>query len=407
MTVAMVIVGAGQAGLQLAESLRTEGWEGPIRLIGSEPHAPYHRPPLSKAWLLGEAVEGQIAIRGPEFLARKGIELETAATVVAVDRATKSVTLSDGRVVAYAGLAFTTGAAARRLSVPGGDLAGVLTLRDLDDASRLHGRLVPGARLVVIGAGFIGLEVAAAATKREVEVTVIEAAPRPMARVVSQVVSDFYADLHAANGVTLVCGTAVSALLGDDLGHVRAVVTSAGDFSADLVVVGVGAVPRDDLARAIGLDCDRGIVVDASSRTSDPTIVAAGDCTARRAPDGSLHRLESVQNAVEQAKSAAAALMGKDRPFTATPWFWSDQYGVKFQMAGSTTAADHSLVHGAPSDGAFTVYHWRAGRLVAVETVARPQDHMAARKCLDRALSPSPEEVAQEGFDLAGWVKGR
>lgn len=407
MSAPMVILGAGQAGLQLAEALRAEGWEGPIRLIGAEPHAPYHRPPLSKAWLLGEAVEGQIAIRGPEFLTRKGIELETGATVTAVDRAAKTVTLSDGRVFAYAGLAFTTGAAARRLPVPGGDLAGVLTLRDLDDASRLHGRLVPGARLVVIGAGFIGLEVAAAATKREVEVTVIEAAPRPMARVVSKSVSDFYADLHAANGVRLVCDTAVSALLGDDLGHVRAVVTSAGEIPADLVVVGVGAVPRDDLARACGLVCDRGIVVDACSRTSDPAIVAAGDCTVRRAPDGTLHRLESVQNAVEQAKSAAAALMGKDRPFTAAPWFWSDQYGVKFQMVGSTEGADRHIVHGTPSDGALTVWHWRAERLVAVETIARPQDHMAARKCLDRSLSPTPKEVAEEGFDLAGWVKAR
>lgn len=407
MTAPMVIVGAGQAGLQLAESLRAEGWEGPIRLIGSEPHAPYHRPPLSKAWLLGEAVEGQIAIRGPEFYARKGIDLETAATVAGVDRAAKTVTLSDGRIAHYAGLALTTGASARRLPVPGGDLAGVLSLRDLDDASRLHGRLVPGARLVVIGAGFIGLEVAAAARKREVEVTVIEAAPRPMARVVSEAVSAFYAGLHARNGVNLVCDTAVSALVGDDLGHVRAVVTSAGEFPADLVVVGVGAVPRDDLARACGLDCERGIVVDLCSRTSDPSIVAAGDCTVRRGEGGALHRLESVQNAVEQAKSAAAALMGRDRPFTATPWFWSDQYGVKFQMAGSTEAVDRSLVHGTPSDGAFTVYHWHAASLVTVETVARPQDHMAARKCLDRALSPTPEEVAEEGFDLAGWVKER
>lgn len=405
MTQPMVIVGAGQAGLQLAESLRAEGWQGPIRLIGTEAHAPYHRPPLSKAWLLGEVVEGQITIRGPEFYARKGLELETAATVTSIDRDAKTITLSDGRQIPYAGLALTTGAAARRLPVPGSDLAGVLTLRDLDDASRLHGRLVPGARLVVIGAGFIGLEVAAAATKRGVEVTVIEASSRPMARVVSEPVSAFYSSLHVRHGVRLVLEAGVVSLEGDALGQVRSVNTSAGAFAADLVLTGVGAAPRDDLARLAGLACDRGILVDACSRTSDPAIVAAGDCTVRRSPDGSTIRLESVQNAVEQAKSAAAALMGKERPFTATPWFWSDQYGVKLQMVGTTAGSDVHVVRGDPTEGGFAVYHWHAGRLSGVETIDRPQEHMAARKLLDRGLSPYPDEVAAPTYDPSSLVK--
>lgn len=402
----MVIVGAGQAGLQLAESLRAEGWQGPIRLIGAETHAPYHRPPLSKAWLLGEAVEAQITIRGPEFFARKGLELETGARVVAIDRAARTITFADGRVEVWAGLALTTGAAARRLSMPGAELAGVLTLRDLDDASRLHGRLVPGARLVVIGAGFIGLEVAAAAVKREVEVTVIEAANRPMARVVSEPISAFYTDLHARNGVRIVTDAAVTGLTGDAMGHVRSVATSAGEFPADLVLVGVGAVARDDLAAAAGLACDRGIVVDACARTSDPAIVAAGDCTVRRRADGSLVRLESVQNAVEQAKSAAAALMGRDRPFEATPWFWSDQYGVKLQMVGTSAGHDHMRLRGDPGEGRFSIFYWRDGRLIGVDSVDRAQDHLAARKILDRGLDLAPEAVADPAVDLGAFARG-
>lgn len=406
MTRAMVIVGAGQAGLQLAESLRAEGWQGPIRLYGDELHPPYHRPPLSKAWLLGEAVEGQIGIRGPEFLARKEIDLVTGVAVVAVDPDARTITLSDGRVEPFEGLGLTTGAAARSLPVPGGGLAGVMTLRTLDDAHRLHARLIPGARLVVIGAGFVGLEVAASAKKRGLDVTVVEAAARPMIRAVSPPVSAFYVDLHARHGVRLLLDTAVTALLDDGAGHVRAVATSAGEIPADLVVVGVGAVPRDELARAAGLACDRGVVVDACSRTSRAGIVAAGDCAARRIDDGATLRLESVQNAVEQARSAAVALLGGERPFVAAPWFWSDQHGVRLQMVGSSTDATTRLVRGDPTEGRFSVFHWKDDRLVGVESVDRPQDHMAARRLLDAGRSPSPQEVADPTFDLAAAARG-
>jgi 3-phenylpropionate/trans-cinnamate dioxygenase ferredoxin reductase subunit len=226
-----------------------------------------------------------------------------------------------------------------------------------------------------------------------------------MARVVSPPISDFYTDLHARHGVRLLLDTAVTALVDDGAGNVRAVVTSRGEIPADLVVVGIGAIPRDGLARSAGLDCDRGIVVDACSRTSLAAIVAAGDCTARRLADGTLLRLESVQNAVEQARSAASALLGRDRPFATTPWFWSDQYGVKLQMVGATAGAETSLVRGDPAEGRFSVFHWKGDRLVGVESVDRAPDHMASRRLLDAGRSPSPAEIADPAFDLAAAAR--
>jgi 3-phenylpropionate/trans-cinnamate dioxygenase ferredoxin reductase subunit len=225
-----------------------------------------------------------------------------------------------------------------------------------------------------------------------------------MARAVSEPISAWYADLHARHGVRVLLETGVTGFLGE-AGRVTAVATSTGPIAADLVVVGVGVIPNDEIARAAGLDCDRGVVVDDCSATSDPAIVALGDCTARRMPDGTLRRLESVQNAVEQAKSGAARLMGKDRPFTATPWFWSDQYDVKLQMAGLSAGHDRSVVRGSLDDAAFSIFYWRDGRLVACDSINRPQDHMAARKLLDKGVSPSPEEIADPAFDLPAFVR--
>lgn len=401
----MVIVGAGQAGLQIAESLRSEGWEGPIRLLGDEPHPPYHRPPLSKAWLLGEAIEAQVGIRGPEFLERKGIELVTARKVAAIDPAARSLTFGDGETLRWAGLALTTGARPRALPVPGADLDGVMALRSLDDATALAARLAPGVRVVVIGAGFIGLEVAAAAVKRGCEVTVVEAQARIMARAVPPAISAFHTALHAHHGVRILLETGVTAILGEG-GRVRAVATGAGALPADVVVVGIGVVAADELARAAGIVCERGIVVDASSRTSAPGVVAAGDCTVRRLDDGTSQRLESVQNAVEQAKSAAAALMGKDRPFTATPWFWSDQYDVKLQMAGLSAGATATVTRGDPASGRFSLWHFAGDRLIAVDTVNLAQEHMAARRILDRGAALSPDDVAAAAFDPMAAARG-
>lgn len=400
----MVIVGAGQGGLQLAESLRAEGWTGPIRLLGEEATPPYHRPPLSKAVLAGEQSADHLVIRGLDFFAKKEISLETGVRVAAIDRAAREVVLADGGRIAYAGLGLATGGRARELPVPGADLDGVMVLRTLADAEALKTRLAGARSLVVVGGGFIGLEVAASARKAGLEATVIEAVPRLMARAVSETVSAWYAELHRSHGVRILCSTGVTGFTGE-AGRVTAVETSAGPIAADIVVVGVGVVPEDGLARAAGLDCDRGILVDDCSRTSDPAIVALGDCTARRLADGSLRRLESVQNAVEQAKSAAAALMGKERPFTATPWFWSDQYDVKLQMAGLSGGHDRGVVRGSVEEGKFSVFYWREGRFVAVDSINRPQDHMIARKLLDKGVDLDPDRIADPAFDLAAFAR--
>ncbi|HYD68912.1 NAD(P)/FAD-dependent oxidoreductase [Azospirillum sp.] len=400
----MVVIGAGQAGLQVAESLRAEGYVGPVTLIGEEPHAPYHRPPLSKAMLCGEAGEDQLTIRGPEALERKGIALVTGARVEAVDRVAQRVSLADGRVLAYRGLAFATGSRARPLPVPGAELEGVLALRTLIDARRIAAALEGAERVVVIGGGFIGLEVAAAARKRGRAVTVLEAADRLLARVAAPPVSAFVADLHAEHGVALELEAAVTAVEGAG-GRVSGVRTADGRLHpADLVVAGIGILPNTELAEACGLACDRGIVVDACARTSDPLVVAAGDCTARRAGDGLL-RLESVQNAVEQGKSAASALLGKERPFTAAPWFWSDQYDVKLQMVGLSAGHDHVVVRGSVAERRFSVFYFRDGALVAIDSVNRAPDHMLGRKLLDKAVAVTPEQAADEEFALATLVR--
>jgi 3-phenylpropionate/trans-cinnamate dioxygenase ferredoxin reductase subunit len=384
----IVIIGAGQAGLQTAESLRSEGYVGEVLMIGDEPRPPYQRPPLSKAYLLGEFSEAQLTIRAPEALARKNITLMSGVSVTAIDRAAKQVRLSDGRVIDYAGLCLATGSRPRPLPVPGAELANVLPLRTLADTQAIAALLPQVQRVVVIGGGFIGLEFAAVARKLGKEVVVLEGADRLMPRAVTPMLSEFYRDLHVAHGVRIELVAAVSAIDGA-AGKVAAVRSADGrEFPADLVVVGIGIIPNTELAQQAGLECDRGIVVDACSRTSDPAIVAAGDCTARRLPDGSLLRLESVQNAIEQGKSAAAALLGKERPFTAAPWFWSDQYDVKLQMVGLAAGHDRTELRGEPATHKFSAFHYRGETLLAVDSINRPEDHMPARKLLDRGGTP-------------------
>lgn len=398
---AIVIIGAGQAGLQSAESLRSEGYAGPLLMIGDEARGPYHRPPLSKAYLLGEFSEAQLAIRAPEALSRKNIELLTGVTVTAIDRQAKEVTLSDGRRLAYEGLCLATGSRPRPLPVPGADLANVFPLRTLADTQAIAASMPAVQRVVVIGGGFIGLEFAAVARKFGKDVTVLEGADRLMPRAVTPMLSEYFRQLHIGHGVTIELGAAVSDLAGKG-GRVTAVRTADGrEFPADLVLVGIGILPNEELARSAGLECERGIVVDACSRTSDPAIVAAGDCTARRLPDGGLLRLESVQNAVEQGKSAAAALLGTERPFTASPWFWSDQYDIKLQMVGLSAGPDQTVLRGEPATNRFSAFHFRAGKLIAVDSINRPEDHMPARKLLDQNIAITPEQAADLNFSLA------
>lgn len=405
----IVIVGAGQAGVQTAEALRSSGFTGEITLLGDEPHGPYHRPPLSKAWLAGEIDAAQLVMRAPELLAKKGITLRTGVKVSAIDRSARSVRLADGSVLPYSGLVLATGATPRRLPITGADAAGVLALRTRDDASAIAEHFKHCAEkqlpVVVIGGGFIGLEVAATARKKGLAVTVLEAAPRLLGRVLAPMLCDWYAQLHRDHGVALRLDARIEAIEVDASGHASAVRLVDGQrLPAGLVVVGVGVDANDGLARDAGLACERGIVVDDCGRTSDPHIVAAGDCSARRLADGTLLRLESVQNATEQGKSAAAALLGQERPFTATPWFWSDQYDKKLQMAGLSTGADAWVLRGTLDAPSFSVCHYRQGRLIAMDSVNAPKDHLAARKLIDAGVSPTPDQAADPGFNLAGLL---
>jgi 3-phenylpropionate/trans-cinnamate dioxygenase ferredoxin reductase subunit len=408
MTEHILIVGAGQAGVMTAESLRSGGYTGAITLLGDEAHGPYHRPPLSKAWLAGDMADAQLVMRAPDLLAKKDIALRTDCRVVAIDCTAQVLRLASGEQLPYSGLVLATGATPRTLPLPGADAPNVLPLRSRDDAGRIAAQLARCAEqalpVVVIGGGFIGLEVAATARKKGLAVTVLEAAPRLLGRVLAPALSNWYAALHRGHGVELVLDARIASI---EVAGGLAVAVHLADgqrLPCGLVVLGVGVSANDTLAREAGLACDRGIVVDACTRTADPRIVAAGDCTARQWADGTLLRLESVQNATEQAKSAAAALLGQDRPFTATPWFWSDQYDKKLQMAGLSAGADAGVLRGDMAAGPFSIYHFKAGRLVAADSVNSAKDHLLARKLLDAGVSPTPEQAGDTGFDLNSLV---
>jgi len=400
----MIIIGAGLAGLTVAETLRAEGYEGGITLIGDEPHPPYQRPPLSKGFLLGETREAQLMMRPAEIMAKKNIDLRVGAGATAIDRGAKRIALADGSTLAYDGLALCTGSRLRPLPLAGADWQGVCGLRSLDDAKAVAAALETAQNVVIVGGGFIGLEVAAVARKKGKKVTVLEAADRLMARVVAPLISQFYLDLHTRHGAEVVLNAMVSELAGHD-GRIAGVRTRDGrEFPADLVLVGIGVIPNAELAQAAGLEVNGGIVVDACGRTSDPAIVAAGDCAVRRQDDGSLRRLESVQNALEQGKSAAAALLGRERPFNAAPWFWSDQYDVKLQMLGLTAGFDQVVTRGDATSQKFSAYYYRAGRLIAIDSLNQPADHMNGRKLFDKGISPTPGQAADPAFDLASLL---
>ncbi len=396
----IVIIGAGQGGLQLAESLRKEKYQGDILLIGDEAYAPYTRPPLSKALLLGEMTVEQLELRNPNALQKKRIELHLNTRVTAIDRAARELRFLNGEVQSYSKLALATGSRARELPIDGMQLKGVYCLRSLDDVLAIQKQLDSVRHLTVIGGGFIGLEMAAVARKLGKDVAVLEVGERLMARVVAPPVSDYFLQLHRQKGVEVRLNTKAEALTGED-GRVSAVVLQDGEvLDTDLVVLGVGIVPNTELADEAGLVCDNGIIVDHCGRTSDPDIVACGDCTATRTDRG-LRRLESVQNAVEQAKAAAAALLGFDKPFRAAPWFWSDQYHIKLQMVGVSAGYDEMVMRGAVEDASFSFCYFKEGRLIAIDSVNAPSDHMAGRKLVSNPqVYISPEQASDRNFDL-------
>jgi 3-phenylpropionate/trans-cinnamate dioxygenase ferredoxin reductase subunit len=392
----VLIVGANQAGVQLAVTLRELGYEDPVTLVGAESRPPYQRPPLSKAFLLGKAGEASLAFRTAAFYADHGIDLICGERVVGVSLPTGdsvgAATTDTGRTLGFDRLALAVGARPRRLGIPGAELEGVRYLRGVDDSVRLRTDLGPAARVVVVGGGNIGLEVAAVARTLGKEVTVVEAAERLIARSVAPVVSAFYREAHERRGVSVRLAAAVVALTGRS-GRVTGVELSDGTvLPADLVLVGVGAVPRTELAEAMGLHCKGGIIVDRFARTSNPAVVAAGDCTVlphQLTGEGRI-RLESVQNAVSQAKVAAATVAGRPAAYSEVPWFWSDQYELKLQIAGLAAGYDEYVLRGDPAEERFSVLYYRGDRLVAVDAVNSAADYLTVRKALATGAAIRP-----------------
>ena len=397
----IAVIGAGQAAAQLIQSLRGLGFAGQIRLFGEEPHLPYHRPPLSKEFLAGEMAAEELPILQPDFYEKAEVDLHIGTRVEAIERDSKSLRLAGGESVGYDKLALTTGARVRTLGAPGEDLPGIHTLRSIADVEAIRAGFADGRRLAVVGGGYIGLEVAAAAVKAGLEVTVLELADRVMNRVVCPEVSAFYRAEHEAKGVRLMTGTGVIAFEAGEAGSVRVVCDPGGPVEADLAVVGVGILPETALAEAAGLAVENGILVDATARTSDPDIVAAGDCTSHvnEALDRRV-RLESVQNAVAQARVAAATLCGQETAYNEVPWFWSNQYDLKLQIVGLSQGYDQTIIRGAPEERAFAAYYLKGGVLIAADAVNSPRDFMMARKLVAAKAQVDPERLADPSVPL-------
>ncbi len=377
----ILIIGAGHAGGVVAANLRQAGTDAPITIIGDEPYPPYQRPPLSKVWLKGDVAFSAVGLRPETYYAQRDISLRLDASVVALDRVTRTVTLASGGTLPYSTLILATGARARRLGLAGEDLPGVHALRTIADADRVKAGLILGQRLVVIGGGYVGLEVAASARLKGMDVVVIEREARLLARVASPPISAFMQQYHERKGVRIRLETGVNGFDARD-GRVAGVQLSDGTREpADMVLVGVGAVPNTELAVAAGLACNNGIVVDLDARTGDPSIFAIGDCTERPLPHyGCRTRLESVASALEQAKQATAAICGTKAPVPEVPWFWSDQYDLKLQIAGLPIGAMRMDLRGDAAQGKFAVAHFdERDRLCAVEAVNLPAEYMAGR----------------------------
>lgn len=390
----VVIIGGGQAAAQACASLRQYGFAGKITLIGEEAALPYQRPPLSKAYMKGELAEERLYFKPESWYQDQKIETILSTRVTRIDRSARQVELAHGGHVPYDALIIATGSRPRALPVEGADLKGVFDLRDLADVERIRPRMMAGQRLVIVGAGYIGLEAAAVARQMGLEVTVLEMEPRVLARVTSPVMSAFFEAEHTRQGVEIRTGARLASLKGESGKVTTAVLSDGSELPADTVLIGIGILPNVELAKEAGLACSNGILTDRDARTNDPRIFAAGDCAARPLIHyGRKGRLESVHNAIEQGKLAAAAIMGKPRPPEDCPWFWSDQYDLKLQIAGLSTDYDEAVVRGDPDTRKFAVFYLQNGKLIAVDAINSPPEFLASKKLIMTGARLAPETL--------------
>jgi len=412
LSMSILIIGAGHAGAAAAIELRRAGYGEPITIIGDEHVIPYQRPPLSKGWLKGDTDHASLVLRPAEWYMKNNVALVLGNKAVWIDRETRSVALSDNTVLCYSRLIIATGARARQLNLPGAHLEGVLTLRNTDDADRLKKRLSPGARIAIIGGGYVGLETAASGREIGAQVTVIERESRVLARVACSTLSEFFTRLHRLHGVSLELGADLVRFVGGD--HVKGVELAPGRvIDCDAAIVGVGALPNDELAHRCGLLCADGVIVDESARTSDPFVFAVGDVTRRPlARYGRQVRLESVPNALEQARQAAAAICARPAPAAEVPWFWSDQYDVKLQIAGLAFDCEDIVTRGDPSGNSFSLFHLRGGQVIeAVEAINAPGDFAFGKLLIGRRAPVVPTKLADPAVPMrqttltGSWVK--
>ncbi len=396
----IVIIGAGQAGAQAAVSLRQGGYKGAIAMIGAEAAPPYQRPPLSKAYLKGELDEHRLYLRGAEFYETQSVGLHLGMRATGIDRTAKTVVTDSGEIFPYDALLIATGAPPRKIACPGAELNGVHYLRTLADSERLRPLLMAPGQIVIVGAGYIGLEVAAVARQEGRHVTVLEMAPRVLARVASEPVSAFYENLHRSAGVDLRLGAALEAFEGET--RIDGVRIASGDsIECIAALVGIGAAPELSLANSAGLDTNNGIVVDECARTSDPAIFAAGDCTNFPSPRyGRRMRLESVPNAIEQAKVAASNMVGGAVVYDALPWFWSDQYDVKLQTVGLSEGHDDLIVRGDPAEQKFAVWYLKDGKALAVDAINDPVSFAMGKKLILAGTALQAKQLGDVSVDL-------
>ncbi len=399
-----LIIGAGQAGLSAAAELRKRKYEGAITVLGGENALPYQRPPLSKAYLSGELPLDRLWLKPPAWYEKAEVKVRTGTRVTALDRSSSEVITSDGDRLSYDSLILATGGEARRIPIPGADLPGVFVLRNLAEADALSEALKTAGRIAIIGAGYIGLEVAASVRKRGHEVTVLEAADRPMARTASPLLSGWFGAIHRGYGVDLRVSTPVESITGTQ--RATGVILGDGEHvEADLVLVAAGLVPSTGLAEAAGIACDDGILVDRQARTEDEQIYAIGDVARFELAryERSL-RLESVQNAIEQGKAAAASICAAPFDYNPVPWFWSDQYELKLQIAGLIDGADTMVRRGDPEEGKFALFHLKEGRLIACEAVNSAPEYMAAQRMIAQNISPDPERLRDSGVAMREFL---